>query len=343
MLLPLPWTPAIEAVEQIAPFAWRSAPTAAWVQRNGPIRLVLRIVCQKSSVRRSSSENGIGAGVAGVPALLTRKSSRPSASIARLVIVSASPGFDTFPGAEMTLWPSPFSRSTWSRPRESSGRWFSATVAPQRAKCSTVASPMPEAPPVTSAVFPERSTVIMSSPFSCHCEERSDGAISFRPRTIGVRLLRFARNDSFVSVRAAQHVPRRLAFGQGRDAEQIGHRLARLVAAAQLFGIVGDADRVIGKRLAVEIGLALLGRREIVDLQLDPVVIGVAVVHRGRDAVVNRPMRQDAVRLQPAVGRQQFAEVAVAVRDVVGAGAPACGRGRRQNTRARVRDRLPGI
>src|SRR5438874_3963211 len=110
MLLPLPWTPAIEAVLQIAPRAALSAPTAAWVQRNGPIRLVLRMVCQKSSVSRSSSANGIGAGVAGVPALLTRKSSRPSASIARLAIASASPGFDTLPGAEITLCPCPFSR-----------------------------------------------------------------------------------------------------------------------------------------------------------------------------------------------------------------------------------------
>src|SRR5260370_26193290 len=103
MLLPLPCTPAIEAVLQVAPFAVLSAPTAAWVQRNGPIRLVLRIVCQKSSVSRSSSANGIGAGVAGVPALLTRKSSRPNASIARLAIASASPGFDTLPGEQITL------------------------------------------------------------------------------------------------------------------------------------------------------------------------------------------------------------------------------------------------
>src|ERR1043165_3897637 len=36
MLLPLPCTPAIDAVLQIAPFAARSSPTAAWVQRNGP-------------------------------------------------------------------------------------------------------------------------------------------------------------------------------------------------------------------------------------------------------------------------------------------------------------------
>src|SRR6478752_10315372 len=105
MLLPLPCTPAIGAVLQIAPLAARNAPTAAWVQRNGPIRLVLRIACQKSSLKRSSSENGIGAGVAGVPALLTRKSRRPSASMARLVIASASPGFDTLPGAEITLCP----------------------------------------------------------------------------------------------------------------------------------------------------------------------------------------------------------------------------------------------
>jgi len=68
---------------QIAPRAAFSAGAAAWAQRNGPIRLVLRIDCQNPSVSRSSSANGIGTGVAGVPALLTRKSSRPSASIAR--------------------------------------------------------------------------------------------------------------------------------------------------------------------------------------------------------------------------------------------------------------------
>src|SRR5205085_12611215 len=59
MLLPLPCTPAIEAVLQIAPRARRNAPTAAWVQRNGPISVALRIACQKSSLSRSSSENGI--------------------------------------------------------------------------------------------------------------------------------------------------------------------------------------------------------------------------------------------------------------------------------------------
>src|SRR5439155_25657669 len=220
---------AIEAVLQMAPRAALSAPTAAWVQRNGPIRLVLRIVCQKSSVSRSSSANGIGAGVAGVPALLTRKSSRPSASIARVTIVSASSGFETLPGADITRCPCPFSRSICSMPRRSSGKWFSATVAPARANASTVASPMPGAPPVTSAVFPERSAVIMS-------------------------------------VSAAQHVPGVLAFRQGRDAQQIGDRHAGLVIAAQLLRVVGHADRVVGKGPALEIALQFFDGREIVDL-----------------------------------------------------------------------------
>src|SRR5579871_362232 len=92
MLLPEPWTPAIEAVLQTAPRAARNALTAAWVQRNGPIRLVVRIVDQKSSVRASRSANGMGAGVFGVPALLTRKSSRPSAAIASPTMRSAAPG-----------------------------------------------------------------------------------------------------------------------------------------------------------------------------------------------------------------------------------------------------------
>src|SRR5713226_897040 len=99
MLLPDPITPAIEAVLQMAPRAAFSAGTAAWAQRNGPIKLVVRIRDQKSSVSASRSENGIGVGVFGVPALLTRKSSRPSASIALFTIRSACPGCDTSPDA----------------------------------------------------------------------------------------------------------------------------------------------------------------------------------------------------------------------------------------------------
>src|SRR5215469_5689765 len=102
MLLPEPITPAIDAVLQIAPRAAFSAGTAAWAQRKGPIRLVVRMVDQKSSVSASRSENGIGVGVAGVPALLTRRSSLPSTSIALATIRSAWPGCATLPAAATT-------------------------------------------------------------------------------------------------------------------------------------------------------------------------------------------------------------------------------------------------
>src|SRR4051812_33031824 len=162
MLLPDPITPAIEAVLQIAPCAAFSAGTAACAQRKGPIRLVVKILDQKSSVSASRSENGIGVGVAGVPALLTRKSSRPRLSIALITIRSASAGRDTSPGAATIRRPSALSRSTASGPRESSGKWLSATVAPQSEKISAAASPIPEAAPVTSTALPAKSALIMS-------------------------------------------------------------------------------------------------------------------------------------------------------------------------------------
>src|SRR5262244_3316732 len=81
MLEPAMLRPATEAVLQTAPRAALSAVAAARVQRKGPSRLVARIVAQNSSVSRSSSGGGIGATVAEVPALLARKSSRPSAAI----------------------------------------------------------------------------------------------------------------------------------------------------------------------------------------------------------------------------------------------------------------------
>src|SRR5262249_26254391 len=60
MLDPGMLRPATDAVLQTAPRAARSAGAAAWVQRNGPSRLVERIVLQNSSVSRSKSAGAIG-------------------------------------------------------------------------------------------------------------------------------------------------------------------------------------------------------------------------------------------------------------------------------------------
>src|SRR5205807_6965202 len=99
MLEPAMLRPATEAVLQTAPRDALSALAAARVQRNGPSRLVARMVAQNSSVSRSRSLGAIGAAVAEVPALFTRKSRRPSVSRALRVIFSAAPGCDTSPGA----------------------------------------------------------------------------------------------------------------------------------------------------------------------------------------------------------------------------------------------------
>src|SRR6267154_1618626 len=94
MLEPGMLRPATEAVLHTAPCAARKASAAAWVQRNGPSRLVDRIVAQNSSVSWSRSRGAIGSTVAGVPALLARKSSRPSAWMASRTMASAAPARD---------------------------------------------------------------------------------------------------------------------------------------------------------------------------------------------------------------------------------------------------------
>src|SRR5689334_14063074 len=71
--------------------------------------------------------------------------------------------FDTSPGAPVTLRPAVRRRRTSVVAAASPGRWFSATSAPAPASSSTVARPMPEPPPVTSARLPRRSNLMLTS------------------------------------------------------------------------------------------------------------------------------------------------------------------------------------
>src|SRR6185312_14680325 len=71
--LPPEPVPAIEAVLTMAPRAAFSADAAALEQRNGPSRLVARIVAHNSSVTRSSRDISTVERTPGVPALLTRR------------------------------------------------------------------------------------------------------------------------------------------------------------------------------------------------------------------------------------------------------------------------------
>src|SRR5258708_33775319 len=117
MLDPAILRPATDAVLQTAPRAALRAAAAARVQRNGPSRLVARMVAQNSSVRRSSSAGGIGATVAEVPALLARKCSRPTASIPRGTTFSPAPALETSPGAPTAPKPAARRRRAAGGPR----------------------------------------------------------------------------------------------------------------------------------------------------------------------------------------------------------------------------------
>jgi hypothetical protein len=92
-----------------------------------------------------------------VPALATSRSRRPRSSIAFFTMRSQSAASPTLPGAAIASSPSAASLATASLPRGSSARKLTATLAPLRPSIAAVASPMPDAAPVTSAVLPVRS------------------------------------------------------------------------------------------------------------------------------------------------------------------------------------------
>src|SRR5215472_9478242 len=97
----------------------------------------------------------------GVAALLTRMSRRPSSSTARVTIAAPCSALLTSPGAAITARPWAQRRAISPAALAFPGRWFIATRAPERAKSATAASPTPDAPPVTSAVLPARSALII--------------------------------------------------------------------------------------------------------------------------------------------------------------------------------------
>src|SRR6266542_357291 len=88
-----------------------------------------------------------------MPALLTSTSSRPNSSRARRMKPMASASRSVCVSTKTALTPLPRISSATRRPRSTS-RSAMAICAPSSAKSRAVASPMPEAPPVTAATFP---------------------------------------------------------------------------------------------------------------------------------------------------------------------------------------------
>src|SRR5438034_3382579 len=74
--------------------------------------------------------------------------------------------------------------------------------------------------------------------------------------------------------------------GYGIPDNQLGHGHAGAEARHELVGIVLDADRIVREGGSAEPVPSLLGGGEVVDLQLDPVPVRIAIVHgRGRPVI----------------------------------------------------------
>src|SRR5207245_704919 len=88
-----------------------------------------------------------------MPALLTRTSSRPKRSAACRTNAAASAS-RSMCASTKSAWPPLASISAATRLPRSASRSANATRAPSATNRRTVASPMPDAPPVTAAIFP---------------------------------------------------------------------------------------------------------------------------------------------------------------------------------------------
>src|SRR3989442_1128643 len=66
---------------------------------------------------------------------------------------------------------------------------------------------------------------------------------------------RDGRSAGLARLVPVEHVPGGFALWQRRDAQEVGDRHAGLVVAHELLGVIGHADRVLGKGAAVEIAV----------------------------------------------------------------------------------------
>src|SRR4051812_39555506 len=215
--------------------------SAAWVQYRRPSRLTLIMRCQCSTSAPATGPSNI------TPSLLIRMSSPSSAAADSSTNERAAAWSVTSTSWTWTVPPSRPIRSA-SASRRSRRRAPAATAAPWLASACTVASPIPDEAPVTTALRPSREPAILG--------------------TRGRRLDRRLRGDllGLTDRGAVERVGQRPHVGAGRCLEDVGgHALAARQPAVGTEhdrhlaqGILALGDRRDGVR--VELGL-LVGRR----------------------------------------------------------------------------------
>ena len=123
-----------------------------------PVKFTFKTCSKSSSVNFNMSLSLV------IPALLTRMSTEPSASIASATIRFASVAWDTSPVTPTTF--TPYEANSSTRPAGSSPRLFKTMLAPFDANLCAIANPMPLLEPVTNTFLFFSSIVTSSYSFS---------------------------------------------------------------------------------------------------------------------------------------------------------------------------------
>src|SRR3989441_9651140 len=139
-----------------------------------------------------------------MPALLTRTSSRPKRSAACRTKAAASASRSMCASTKSACPPLVWIPAATRLPRSTS-RSANATLAPSATNRRTVASPMPDAPPVTAAIFP----VSRATPWSASVEQRELDGVAHRAVT------QVARVKGVAAIVDRQHPGRMVGIAQG--------------------------------------------------------------------------------------------------------------------------------
>ena len=130
----------------------------ARVKRNVPFRLTFSTASQSASLMRMRRPSFV------MPALFTRMSTVPNASMTRFTHASTSALSATLQPSARAVEPAASTRSTVSR-HQSSWRSTTATLAPASASFFAICWPMPRPAPVTMATLPSKLPISNSYSF----------------------------------------------------------------------------------------------------------------------------------------------------------------------------------
>src|SRR5215471_12976416 len=112
----------------------------------------------------------------------------------------------------------------------------------------------------------------------------------------------------WTSIPPTRTVSSRAGIGRASARQEFGGRDARAEARGEMIRVELDADGVVAEGRRLHPRVALLGRWEVVDLQLHAVAVGVAIVHGRGGPVIHAEERAHAAVREPRIGVDELAQ-----------------------------------